>query len=198
MQSTAPSAVRARHAAQARRFCGVIAALGVALGLTACSAPPPAEPAAPPALDTAASSDCGLARFEATATATLNAYRTVGARCGGPGRHRTAAPLTWQPALLPVAGTTVRERAATSTPDPEVATRTWRARLAAAGYGDADRLPVNRAQGPRTVEAALADWVSHDADCARLMQPEPTEFVLACAASATGQRHWLLLLAPAR
>jgi len=153
---------------------------------TGAPAPAPASaptPAPAPAPAPAPSPDitCGLANFEADALRLINQHRAAGASCGARGSFAPAAALARQSQLASAAYGHSRDMADQHYfSHTSLDGRTLSDRINATGYVWSS-IGENIAAGHGSVQAVVGAWMGSDGHCANLMNPNFTQFGLACA-----------------
>jgi uncharacterized protein YkwD len=182
------------------------------LALAACgggggvaAAPAPALPAAasPPASPPATGSTCGLPDFAASALARINQYRAAGANCRTEGVFAPASALVWNGKLTQSADAHSQDMAAKNYFSHTSADgRTLGVRISATGYSWSSA-GENIAAGYDTVNIVIDGWMASDGHCANIMDPNFTEFGLACVARPPGTttefaNYWTMDLARPR
>ncbi len=183
-----------------------ISSVLLALAAVACSAgptdatPKPAATAARPVVQPRG--NCGIANFEASVIARVNAARARGAHCGSAGRFAAAPPLAWNDTLAGVAERHTRDMVAgnffshTGTGGTEL-----RQRADAAGYNWRS-LAENLAGGRGTVDGVVQQWLASPGHCANLMKPDLVHVGVACVPGGprnTYTHYWTMALgAPLR
>ena len=178
----------------------------LALAAVACSAgladttprqvPGPTQPVVQ------ARGNCGIAGFEASVIARVNAARARGADCGSAGRFGPAPPLAWNQALAGAAERHSRDMVAgnffshTGSGGTEL-----RQRADAAGYPWRS-LAENLAGGRSTVDGVVQQWLASPGHCANLMKPDLVHVGVACVPGGprnTYTHYWTMALgAPMR
>lgn len=145
---------------------------------------------------------CNATDISATALAAINRIRAAGADCRTFGNFPPAPALAWS-ALLNQAAAGHSLDMATMNFFAHVGTggSTLDSRVNATGYAW-QRLGENIVAGPTTldVDTALTIWLSSDAHCANIMNPNFDAVAMACApggASATYKNYWTMDLARA-
>ena len=137
----------------------------------------------------------------ASAIARVNQLRAAGASCGARGSFAPAGPLTWSTQLT---------QAATGHSQDMVTNNffshtgssgsTQSMRVDATGYAWS-ALGENIAAGYATVNIVLDGWMASDGHCANLMNPNFTQFGLACirgTSANTYNTYWTMNLARPR
>lgn len=177
------------------------------LGLctVACTAGPPAaapvraEPVVPVAR---VPGSCGIANFQASVLARVNAARARGADCGSAGRFGPAPALAWNDALARAAERHSRDMVAGNFFSHTGSDRTeLRQRADAVNYGWRT-LAENIAGGRGTVDGTVQQWLASPGHCANLMKPDLVHVGVACALGgprSTYTHYWTMALgAPMR
>jgi uncharacterized protein YkwD len=146
------------------------------------SATPPASSPSPTGGATAAADfTCGLANFEADALRLINQRRAAGATCGARGSFAPARPLVAQPPLTQAALGHSRDMADNDYFSHDSRDgRTMADRVSATGYAWRS-IGENIAAGYDTLAQTIDGWMSSEGHCANLMNPDFTEYGLACA-----------------
>jgi uncharacterized protein YkwD len=158
-------------------------------------APAPAPTPAPspaPAPAPGPDSTCGLANFEADALRLVNQYRAAGASCGAQGNFAPAPALTRQSQLASAAYGHARDMADNNYfSHTSLDGRSLAERINASGYVWSS-IGENIAGGQGSVQAVVAAWMGSDGHCANLMNPNFTQFGLACARNdaSTYRIYW--------
>jgi uncharacterized protein YkwD len=137
---------------------------------------------------------CGLAAFEAEATRLINQRRAAGARCGARGAFGPAGVLVAQSQLTQAAIDHSRDMADNDYFSHDSRDgRTMADRVSATGYAWRS-LGENIAAGYGSVQQTIDGWMASDSHCANLMNPDFTEYGLACARNDASryQSYWTL------
>jgi uncharacterized protein YkwD len=152
---------------------------------TAAAPAAPTSPA-PAASNPASDITCGLANFEADALRLVNQYRAAGATCGAK-TFAPAAGLALSDRLTSAAYGHSRDMADKNYFDHQsLDGRTMGERVAAAGYAGG-MLGENIAAGYDSVDAVVKGWMTSPGHCENLMNPDFTDFGLACARNDASQ-----------
>lgn len=177
------------------------AAMPNATGVPSTSTAPPATsasglPQSGPSAPVAATVDvtCGLANFDADALRLINARRAAGATCGAQGTFAVAPPLVSRPELVTAAYGHSKDMADNNYfSHTSLDGRTLGPRITAAGYGWS-LIGENIAAGYMTVSQTVDAWMASDGHCANLMNPNFSDFGLACARNAASQygSYWTI------
>jgi uncharacterized protein YkwD len=149
-------------------------------------APAPA-PAPTPAPAPAPNPDitCGIANFQAEVLRVVNQYRAAGASCGARGVYPPAAALAWQSQLTSAAYGHSRDMADHNYfSHTSLDGRSLSDRINATGYVWSS-IGENIAAGYGSIQAVVDGWIASDGHCANLMNPNFTQFGLACARNDT-------------
>jgi uncharacterized protein YkwD len=137
---------------------------------------------------------CGLADFDADALRLINARRAAGATCGAQGTFSAAPPLVSRPDLVNAAYGHSKDMADNNYfSHNSLDGRTFGQRITAAGYGWS-LIGENIAAGYTTVGQTVDAWMASDGHCANLMNPNFSDFGLACARNAASQygSYWTI------
>jgi uncharacterized protein YkwD len=159
---------------------------------TSASGSPQVGAAAPVAATVDAT--CGLANFDADALRLINARRAAGATCGAQGTFAAAPPLVSRPELVTAAYGHSKDMADNNYfSHTSLDGRTLGPRITAAGYGWS-LIGENIAAGYTTVGQTVDAWMASDGHCANLMNPNFSDFGLACARNAASQygSYWTI------
>jgi uncharacterized protein YkwD len=157
----------------------------------------PMPPAASSPVGVAASGadiTCDLAAFEADALRLINQRRAAGARCGARGAFGPAGALVAQSQLTQAALGHSRDMADNDYFSHDSRDgRTMADRVSATGYAWRS-LGENIAAGHGSVQQTIDGWMGSDSHCANLMNPDFTEYGLACARNDASryQSYWTL------
>jgi uncharacterized protein YkwD len=146
------------------------------------------------AADPAGTGAEACARFDpAEVLAVVNEARARGGECGRLGRFEPARRLAWQPDLAEAAQRQARwiaERGELLHQGPRGEALAERTR--AAGYAFR-RVNENLALGQRSPAEVVGDWLGSEGHCANLLDASVTEFGLATACTASGDKVWVMV-----
>lgn len=166
----------------------------LALTLWGCSEPeePPPEVPAIAYCDAVASWDPAHAQFEREVLELVNARRAQGTDCGSKGDFSSPRePLTMHPSLRCAARKHTLAMIAGDFVEHETpAGETFQSRAVAAEY-PGEPLAQSVAGGSRDPAALVGTWMSHDGNCANLMNEDATEIGVGYSpASGVGYAHY--------
>jgi uncharacterized protein YkwD len=142
-----------------------------------------------------------LPDFAAAALARVNQVRAAGATCGARGSFAPAAALTWSNLLTQASDVHSRDMQANNFFSHTGSNgSSLSQRVDATGY-DWSGLGENIAAGYPSVNAVVDGWMGSDGHCANLMNPNFTQFGLACVSGTsanTYSNYWTMDLARSR
>jgi uncharacterized protein YkwD len=163
--------------------------------LSACAADPVPQAPAP------AATACSPTDLEAEALRAVNAFRATARSCGSAGRFDPAGPVRWSAPLAQLAASHAQDMAARNVMTHDDAQgRAPADRATAAGYGWRV-FAENVAGHPGGLSGVMRSWEASPGHCANLMNPEVTEFGLACSPGGPRTRYrayWAMELAKPR
>lgn len=147
-------------------------------GALGCAPEPEPEPEVPAiaACEEVADWDAAHAAFEQEVLEQINARRGSGGDCGGAGEFLTPAePLHMNPALRCAARRHTLAMVEADLVEHEIPEgETYSERADAAEYAG-EAVAQSIAAGSRDPATVVATWMSHDGNCANLLDPDATE-----------------------
>lgn len=136
-------------------------------------------------------STCGFANFQGEMLARINAYRAVGAVCGGTA-FPAATTVSWN-AQLQTAATVMAVDIARTGSRSHIGSdgSTFGSRIAAAGYGYS-YAGENISGGYGSVQAAVDGWMASTVHCENVMKAEFREIGASCVRNGAGETNFAL------